>query len=353
MKERLIEILLVNLEDRFTPNQLIDIKNTMYSVFQNIDFIPVKNELTIFENTDEKLIQMFLVAKKIDGLSERTLHNYGYTIRNQLRLYINKPIDRITKDDLRLHFAKRMLDNPNISKTTINNERRYFSTFFRWLHDNDYISSNPMTAIKNIKEDRIIKEAFTDEEIEKMREYLSAQENKYLNNSKKDYFKAVRDSAIFECLLSTGCRVSELSGARLNDLNLIRKEMKVFGKGSKERVCYLNSKACMKLEKYLSLRIDDNPFVFVSTFSPYNQLLKSGIEIMIREIGNVCGVKAHPHKFRRTCATNALNKGMPIEEVQIMLGHNQLDTTLIYARVKEKRPNHLIWSFKVGAKSGT
>lgn len=338
MKDELINTLMITLNSMFSVEQLQTIKNTLVVLLQNYDVIPTKYELTTNVFDDEKLIQMFLIAKKIDGSSDGTLRLYGTELRRLLHKYIKKSVVEFTKDDIRLHFAKRMIDNPNLSKTSLNNERRYFSSFFSWLVENDYIDKNPMIAVKKIKEEKVIKNPLSEEEIEKMRDCLAQRENNAKEGS-KDYIKHVRNSAIFEFLLSTGCRVTELCTAKIKDLDLHDREVKVLGKGSKERICYLNAKSSIKLEKYLKIRNSESPYIFapIKTSFEMERLDKSIIEVMVRELGKECGIeKVHPHKFRRTSATMALNKGMPIEEVQVMLGHEQMNTTMIYAKVKQK-----------------
>lgn len=340
MKEELLNKLMLSLSAYacFDTYQLSVIKNSFYVLLENYELTPTKYEVSTTVYNDDQLIKMFVISKKIDGLSDRSIDLYHKEITRLLHMYIQKSCVEFTKDDIRMHFAKRMIDRPDLSKATLNNERRYLSTFFNWLTENDYIKSNPMVAVKKVKEDKVIKYPIDEKDIEKMRDRLTMREN----NSKKGsiaYIKAIRDEAIFEFLLSTGCRVSELTGAKLKDLDLNNREIKVFGKGAKERICYLNAKSVIKLENYLKLRNDNNPYVFIPVQKNHadTRLHKSAVEIMVRELGKECGVeKVHPHRFRRTTATMALNKGMPIEEVQVMLGHEEMNTTMIYAKVKEK-----------------
>lgn len=335
MKEQFINKVCGNMTGIIDENQLLYLKNVMYSHLDYYNITSQKNEVAHYTNDDE-IINMFIVAKKIDGLSDRSLKNYSSTLKKYLHMYIQKPVSMFTKDDLRMHFARRMIDNPQISKCYINIERRIFSSFFSWLTINEYIQKNPMVAVKNIKVDKVIKEPYTEREIEKMRDYLTGEIRKHKTKNNR-WLKCVRDLAIFEFLLSTGCRVSELTGAKLSDLSLKNKECKVFGKGSKERVCYLNELATIRLEEWFEARGEDGtPYVFVGTDNRRMKLEVSGVGTMVRAIGKKVGVKAHPHKFRRTCATTLLNKGMPIEQVKIVLGHNQIDTTLIYAQTNKK-----------------
>ena len=321
--------------------QLSYLRNVLYAKLAEYEIRTSKNEVALYTE-DGDVVKMFLLSKKIDGLSDRSLKTYNDVLKTQLHRYIQKPVLQFTKDDLRMHFARRMLDSPNLSKTYINHERRVFSTFFNWLNINGYVNGNPMSAVKIMKEDYVLKEPFEEREINKMRDWLVEDTTKKHKTKAQDY-ASIRNLAIFEFLLSTGCRVSELSGAKLKDLDLRNKECKVFGKGAKERICYLNDITVMRLEHWLRVRgEDDVPYIFINCNGSKSQYKVSGVEIMIRKLGKELGINAHPHKFRRTCATTLLNKGMPIEQVQIILGHNQLDTTLIYARTNNKtvKMNH-------------
>ena len=339
MKDRLINNILLQMGDCLDTYQLQQLRTVLTINLNDFDLKPHKLEITTNVQKDEDIIKLFLVNKKIEGCADRTIKLYGNTLKANLHLYIKKSCLEFTKDDLRIHFAKRMIDNPQLSKVYMNIERRVFSSFFSWLFVNEYIPKNPMLAIKKIKEDKVIKEAFKEEEVERMRECLNAREV----NAKRptQILIALRDSAIFEILLSTGCRVTEISTAKLCNLDLYNRELKVLGKGSKERICYLNTKSVIKLQKYLEARgRDKNPYVFASFahgagYHPNVQASK--IEVLVRNLGRECGIeKVHPHRFRRTCATWALNKGMPLEEVQEMLGHDNIETTTIYAKTNKK-----------------
>ena len=319
--------------DKFNVDQQTYIRNVLDIKLSSYDVTKKNREVAIYDGIDKdsKIIQMFLIQKKIDGCSDRTIKAYKDYLKH-LHEYINdKSLIQFTREDIRLHFAKRMLDNQNVSKVSFDNERRVFSSFFNWMVDNDYISSNPMRTMKRIKADKVIKNAFTEEEIEKMRNELN--EQKIIAHTKHEKKLAERNIAIFEFLLSTGCRVSELCGIKYTDLNLVNKECKVFGKGAKERICYLNARAFIALNEYIEeVKEFNNEYLFISfnEKTHLSHIKTSGVEIMIRELGNKVGVKAHPHKFRRTCATTLLNKGMPLEQVKDVLGHEQINTTMIY-----------------------
>lgn len=321
--------------------ELTILRGVLLVALEGVELVRSKNEISTDILDDNELIQRFLIQKKIDGLSKRTIDYYRVTLEKWLHFYIKKSVLEWTRDDVRMHFARRMIDYPDVSKVTINNDRRNFSSFFTWLMDEGYLrNGNPMKAMKKIKVDKVIKEPIPDDQIEVMRDKLA--EKKSANEvGTKMWLKVVRDQAIFEFLLTTGCRIGELTTAKLKDLDLERKEIKVFGKGAKERVCYLNTLSVLRMQQWLDARKNiDNEYIFVAvdkTKGKHQRLKISGVEIAIRRLGRECGFEnIHPHRFRRTAATTALRKGMPIEQVQLMLGHEQIDTTMIYAKTDTK-----------------
>ena len=321
--------------------ELTILRGVLLVALDGVELVRSKNEISTDILDDNELIQRFLIQKKIDGLSKRTIDYYRVTLEKWLHFYIKKSVLEWTRDDVRMHFARRMIDYPDVSKVTINNDRRNFSSFFTWLMDEGYLrNGNPMKAMKKIKVDKVIKEPIPDDQIEVMRDKLA--EKKSANKvGTKMWLKVVRDQAIFEFLLTTGCRIGELTTAKLKDLDLERKEIKVFGKGAKERVCYLNTLSVLRMQQWLDARKNiENEYIFVAvdkTKGKHQRLKISGVEIAIRRLGRECGFEnIHPHRFRRTAATTALRKGMPIEQVQLMLGHEQIDTTMIYAKTDTK-----------------
>lgn len=232
---------------------------------------------------------------------------------------INKPEDLISTEDLRGYLDSYKL-NSNVSKVTMDNIRRILSTFFSWLEDEDYIIKSPVRRIHKIRTGKTVKETYTDESLELMR----------------DYCDEIRDLAMIDLLSSTGIRVGELVKLNKSDIDFENRECIVFGKGSKERRVYFDARTKIHLQKYLESRSDNEDALFVSLQSPYNRLLISGVEIRLRKIGRALNItKVHPHKFRRTLATMAIDKGMPIEQVQQLLGHQSIDTTLQYAMVNQ------------------
>lgn len=264
------------------------------------------------------ILKDFLLAKKLEGCSNTTI-KYYYDILFHFIMSINKDIHELTTTDVR-SYLNLYNETHNIKNGSLDNMRRIFSSFFEWLLQEDYISRNPVKKIKRIKVDKVIRKPFTDEEIELLRDAC--------NN--------IRDLTIIDLLNSSGIRVSELCGLNRDDINLVKREGVVFGKGSKERIIYFDAKTKIHLRDYLSRRIDDSPALFVSNRYPYKRLQKSGVEILLKDIGVRGGVQGvHPHRFRRTLATNLINRGVPIEQVQQILGHSKIDTTLIYAIVNQ------------------
>ena len=340
LKEEIINKVICSMH-MLSGEELAILRGVLLIAFDGIEVVRSQNQISTEVLDDNELVQRFLIQKKIDGLSKRTIDYYRVTLEKWLHFYIKKSVLEWTRDDVRMHFARRMIDYPEVSKVTINNDRRNFSSFFTWLMDEGYLrNGNPMKAMKKIKVDKVIKEPIPDDQIEVMRDKLA--EKKSANKvGTKMWLKVVRDQAIFEFLLTTGCRIGELTTAKLKDLDLERKEIKVFGKGAKERVCYLNTLSVLRMQQWLDARKNiDNEYIFVAvdkTKGKHQRLKISGVEIAIRRLGRECGFEnIHPHRFRRTAATTALRKGMPIEQVQLMLGHEQIDTTMIYAKTDTK-----------------
>lgn len=263
-------------------------------------------------------LQMFIDAKRIEGCSDRTLRYYQVTVEHLLQT-VDVEMRKMTTDDLRSYLADYQKIN-NCSKVTIDNIRRNLSSFFSWLEEEDYILKSPMRRIHKIKTKQQVKEIISDEMIEKMR----------------DNCKTKRDLAIIDLLYSTGIRVGELVRLNISDIDFEERECVVYGKGDKERRVYFDAKAKLHLQNYIKSRTDDNPALFVTLDAPYDRLKISGVEIRMRELGRMLKIpKIHPHKFRRTMATRAIDKGMPIEQVQKILGHSQIDTTMQYAIVNQ------------------
>lgn len=271
-----------------------------------------------FEFTNEELIDKFISAKRIEGCSEKTIRYYKSTI-NKMFESITIHTTHLTTDDLRRYLMDYQQIN-NCSKVNIDNIRRILSSYFSWLEEEDYILKSPMKRIHRIKTDKTIKETYSDEMLEMMR----------------DNTKNLRDLAIVDLLASTGMRVGELVKLNIEDIDFENRQCIVFGKGSKERPVYFDARTKIHLKNYINGRDDTNRSLFVSLNKPYNRLEISGVEIRLRKLGKELGInKVHPHKFRRTLATRAIDKGMPIEQVQQLLGHSKIDTTMHYAMVDQ------------------
>jgi len=268
--------------------------------------------------TNEQLLDNFLAAKRIEGCSEKSLTYYRTTIET-MTAKVKKNVREMETDDLRAYLTEYQREK-NSSKVTVDNIRRILSSFFSWLEDEDYILKSPARRIHKVKAAMTIKDTYSDEVLERMR----------------DSCEELRDLALIDMLASTGMRVGELVLLNRDDINFEERECVVFGKGSKERMVYFDARAKIHLQNYLQERTDDNPALFVSLRAPHERLQIGGVEHRLREMGNRLNIpKVHPHKFRRTLATMAIDKGMPIEQLQRLLGHQRIDTTLQYAMVKQ------------------
>lgn len=291
--------------------QLKKLQETMLKYF---------NENNIKEKTatNDEYLTLFLEAKEMEGCSKRTLVYYKTTIEHLFK-NVHMTVRKMNTEIIRSYLVDYQNIN-NCSKVTLDNVRRNISSFFSWLEEEDYILKSPMRRIHKIKTKKSVKKIITDEDIEKLR----------------DGCKNIRDLAMVDLLYSTGMRVGELVRINRNDIDFEERECVVFGKGDKERKVYFDAKTKIHLKKYLEQRKDDNPALFVSLIAPYSRLKISGVEIRMRELGRMLHIdRIHPHKFRRTMATRAIDKGMPIEQVQKILGHSQIDTTMQYAIVNQ------------------
>ena len=266
----------------------------------------------------ENLVNIFIAAKRIEGCSEKTLKYYQTTIDAMINA-INKSVRHIQTEDLRFYLTQYQKKNQS-SRVTIDNIRRILSSFFAWLEDEDHILKSPVRRIHKVKTGTNIKETYNDEELEKMR----------------DNCTELRDLAIIDMLASTGMRIGEMVLLNRIDINFAERECVVFGKGDKERMVYFDARTKLHLQNYLDARTDNESALFVSLKAPYKRMKIGGIELRLREMGKRLNIdKVHPHKFRRTLATVAIDKGMPIEQLQKLLGHQRIDTTLQYAMVKQ------------------
>ena len=268
---------------------------------------------------DFDMAEAFLAAKRIEGCSEKTLAYYGKTIRAML-CEVGKPAPRITTDDLRQYLTAYQ-ERRGAGKVTIDNIRRILSSFFSWLEDEDYIVKSPIRRIHRVRTVKLVKETYTDEALELMR----------------DHCGNLRDLALIDLLASSGMRVGELVALNREDIDFQERECVVLGKGGKERLVYFDARTKIHLQNYLAGRRDSSPALFVSLRAPHERLRIGGVEARLRQLGRRLRLpRVHPHKFRRTLATAAIDKGMPIEQLQRLLGHQKIDTTMHYAMVKQQ-----------------
>lgn len=276
--------------------------------------------------SSSEMLEAFLGAKAIEGCSSRSAKYYAVTLGKFIS-EIDKPLSSVTTGDVRAYLSDYQAKG-RVSNTTVDNVRRIISSLFSWLEAEDFIYKSPVRRIKKIRSPQVVKPVISDESMERLR----------------DECKTVRDLAIVDLLSSTGMRVGELVRLNKSDIDFEDRECVVRGKGSKERKVYFDARAKIHLKVYLAQRADENEALFVSLNAPHERLMISGVESRLRALGKkAVGQRIHPHKFRRTLATRAIDKGMPIEQVQVLLGHSKIDTTLCYAMVDQqnvKRSHH-------------
>lgn len=318
MKENIIQAIVTEMQRDLDCRQMARLKAVLASELHNVEIIEKKDCASQQAQENKQLLNTFISAKKIEGCSDKTLAYYRNTIE-RLLVTLSVTICHITTSDIRSYLSEYQEEHQS-SKVTIDNMRRIFSSFFAWLEDEDYIAKSPVRRIHKVKTDSLVKEVLSDEQLEQLRDSCT---NK-------------RDLALIDILSSTGIRVGELVKLNRADIDFHERQCVVFGKGNKERIVYFNARTKLHLQQYLAERTDDNPALFVSLHSPYTRLTISGVEVRIRKLGQSLSMsKVHPHKFRRTLATMAIDKGMPIEQVQRLLGHVRIDTTLHYAIVNQ------------------
>ena len=308
-----IEQAMLNVLDN---EQLGQLRKVLNYTFRNV-CVTEKEPLNA-EGNNQALIENFIAAKKVEGCSDKSISYYKSTIINALKK-IEKEVVHVTTDDLRGYLNDYQAAS-GASKVTVDNIRRILSSFFSWLEEENYIVKSPVRRIHKVKVGKTVKATYTDEALEQMRDHCSN----------------ARDLALIDLLASTGMRVGELVKLNRSDIDYQNRECIVTGKGDKQRKVYFDARTKIHLQKYVNSRTDANEALFVSLLAPYNRLQISGVEIRLRQLGHELNIpKVHPHKFRRTLATMAIDKGMPIEQVQHLLGHQSLDTTLQYAMVNQ------------------
>lgn len=316
MKDARIAEVLQEMLPYLDNSQMEQLQRVLQHTFWNCS-VEEKQDGEPSEQTPD-MVDLFLASKRVEGCSEKTLTYYKATIEASIN-EIGKQIRHITTEDLRSYLTEYQRKRHS-SRVTIDNIRRILSSFFSWLEDEDYILKSPVRRIHRVKTSTVIKETYTDEALETMR----------------DNCTELRDLAMIDLLASTGMRVGEMVLLNQDDIDFNERECIVFGKGDKERLVYFDARTKIHLQNYLASRTDTEQALFVSLKAPYKRLQIGGVESRLREMGKRLDIpKVHPHKFRRTLATVAIDKGMPIEQLQQLLGHQRIDTTLKYAMVKQ------------------
>lgn len=317
MEQKIMEVLR-RMQEALQDEQLRELKSVLNIVFAGCEIVE-ETGLRVIDRSWAADLEDFLVSKAISGKSPETIERYRYEL-NRLLSYVNKAVANILPSDISgyMQLYKKIR---KISNVTLKNVRAVYSSFFAWLRDRDRIRKNPMILVEEIKVEQVIKKPYTDEERERMLREC----------------ETLRDKAMLEFLYSTAVRVSELSKLNREDIKFSSKDLVVFGKGGKERLVYLNDRTNMYMREYLQSRTDNDPALFVSLKKPHGRLTKAGIEDIVKRIGMRAGVeKAHPHKYRRTSLTNALNRGMPLQEAMIFAGHSKAETTMRYCTVDQE-----------------
>ncbi len=317
MKDEKLNEVMQNMLPYLDNAQMEQLKKVLQVAFWNCSITEKQDDEAACE-TNEKMIALFLASKRVEGCSDKTLHYYKSTIEIATTT-MGKEIRHITTEDLRQYLTEYQRKKQS-SRVTIDNIRRILSSFFSWLEDEDYILKSPVRRIHRVKTGTVIKETYSDEALETMR----------------DNCTELRDLAMIDLLASTGMRVGEMVLLNREDINFNERECVVFGKGDKERLVYFDARTKIHLKNYLASRTDQESALFVSLKAPYKRLQIGGVETRLREMGQRLEIpKVHPHKFRRTLATMAIDRGMPIEQLQHLLGHQRIDTTMQYAMVKQ------------------
>lgn len=318
-KQTIINNITMSLSESLSDNQIEQLRNTLYIQLNEYDIQDKETHLSVIDSSSDNLLKQFIATKKIEGRSDSTLKRY-YDVCYFMIHGMDKPLEEVTTFDLRLYLAKYQSQR-KVSNRTLDGMRRCIKSFFSWLFAEGFIKSNPSLALSQIKYNKTIKQPYKMTDMEKIKRSCA---NK-------------RDRALVEFLYSTGCRVSEVANLNRSDVDYSQNEIVVFGKGHKERRVYINDVTMMYLQEYLDSRNDTNEALFVSIKSPYERLHKSGIEAVLKKIGNIAGVEnVHPHRYRRTLATNLLNRGVAIQDVASILGHEDLKTTQIYCCINQE-----------------
>ena len=316
MKEQFITEVQQRMLSHLNNEQLQHLQEALEYCLRGIEISAVDQ---LHDKEQPDMVVAFVSAKRIEGCSEKTLAYYSKTISAMIET-IGKTVQQITTEDLRQYLTEYQIKRKS-SKVTIDNIRRILASFYSWLEDEDYIIKSPVRRIHKVKTAKLVKDTYTDETLELMR----------------DNCDSLRDLAIIDLLASSGMRIGEMVALNRDDINFHERECVVFGKGNRERLVYFDARTKIHLQNYLDSRTDSSPALFVTLRAPYKRIQIGGVELRLRELGRKLSIpKVHPHKFRRTLATSAIDKGMPIEQVQQLLGHQKIDTTMHYAMVKQQ-----------------
>ncbi|NSG58726.1 tyrosine-type recombinase/integrase [Anaerostipes hadrus] len=310
MRDKIINNILIKMGSRIRKNDLEFLGQVLVEELRDVQIKKETTELAEYNDSMRKLKDMFLATLLIENKSKRTIEQYNLHLTQFAEFFTYKEVKDIDATDIR-NFLYAYKQSRGISNISLNNKRSAISSFFSWLADEEYIDKDPTRKVKKIKVTKKKKKAFTSDELERMRIACTD----------------IRDRALIEMLACTGCRVSELSNINLNDIDFTRKKVRIIGKGDKERTVFISDQAMIYLNRYLETRQDNNISLFVSKRYPYDRLRKDGIERIVRDLGRSCNVYAHPHKFRRTLCTQLIKRGMPIQNVAILLGHADINMT--------------------------
>ena len=316
MRQRIINDVVQQMLPYLNNAQIEKLQDVLEHILWNYDIVPSDGKK---QEQEQDYLSLFLQAKRVEGCSEKSLKYYEKTIQKILN-GVGKTVKEIVTEDIRAYLTGYQKQRQT-SKVTVDNVRRILSSFFSWLEDEDFIVKSPVRRIHKVKTAKVVKDTYTDEALELMR----------------DNCTTTRDLAMIDLLASSGMRVGELVTLNREDINFNERECVVLGKGNKERLVYFDARTKIHLQNYFDARTDDNPALFVTLKQPFERLKIGGVETRLREMGRRLKIpKVHPHKFRRTLATTAIDKGMPIEQVQQLLGHQKIDTTMHYAMVKQQ-----------------
>ena len=336
--EEIIDKIRQNLYSSLGPELCQVVEMAVLDALGDFDLSRKSTALVVYDDSDVQLLSRFCLAKGVQGLSKKSLDLYAKNIGKFLQAS-GKHIKEVAPDDVRVYLAKKKIGGA--SDNYLANILRSLSSFYSWLEKEDLIEKNPVTRVEPIKIHKKVRNALTDDQMEAVRHAVTTK----------------RDKALVEFLYSTGCRVSEACSVKIQDINFDTLELIVTGKGNKQRTVYLSQRAKYLLQDYLSSRDDHYPWLFTrsyeslpekvaetfkkghelnpNTITPEGALNKSSVEQVLRKVSRKLGFRVHPHLIRKTMATAALRKGMPIERIRVLLGHDSIATTTIYAQTSQ------------------